>query len=97
MLTIKEKQQLIKYCRSKIIIAKRRGRISRLLAISISGFSLVLGYSLLEKIIDDNLLNYAISLAIFWRVNSFFLTRFWRVGEEETNYQTILQMLLEVD
>ena len=64
-ITIQDKQKVIKYCKNKINTARSWSRISGVLSIFFSVFCLLVAYSLLEKVIDDNLISYIISLAFF--------------------------------
>ncbi len=95
-LTIQDKQKVIKYCKNKIHTARFWSRISRVLSIFFSAFCLLVAYSLLEKVIDNNLVSYVISLAIFWFVNELFIKKFWKVGKDESNYEILLQILEKV-
>lgn len=95
-ITISEKEEMIKYCINKIVILKFLSTIYGLLGIIISVLSLVLVYSCLEKIINNNLISYIISFAVFCIVNEFLLRKFWKTGKEKRNYEMLLETLRDV-
>ncbi len=51
-------------CKNKIQTARFWSKISRVLSIFFPGFCLLVAYSLLEKVIEDNLIIYVISLVM---------------------------------
>ena len=72
------------------------GKIYRTVGIFFSVFCLILTYILLEKVIDDNWIRYAVSFAFFWIVNGLFSRKFWRGSKELTNYEILLQTLKQM-